>query len=479
MPETMPDTPAARPQTVFLTGGSGFVGGHVARALLGLPRDAAPGGDQAPLLSDLESDAELLRVPRLRLLGRLREASPEAAVEYFAKGGALQGAEDALRGAVLVGNGSKDGSDLLRRERVQEEKETKRREREGGVPLLTVLQGSLKDAGALDGGLRDCDVVVHSAALAADCGTWENFFDANVLGTASLMAACEREMDRRISIASVDEAVRPLLVVELSTVDVYGYPLSTSSNGSGALDEDRATVLSEWFRSQSHDDAAENDLSLKAIRSHSTRPLPYCTSKAGAEEVVARARRRAGFSTVTVRPANVYGGVLSQFSKEIRQNLEDRLMLYAGDGSSSGGFVHVDDVVRAILLCVARGKEVDGLTFNVSAGDATWRDFTEALADDLRLPHPWLHLPFWLIYAIGMVLEVLWWIVGLVWPISSRPPLTRMASYLLANPQHFSTQHIEAALGWRPQVGYRDGVRRAAVWLEHERQVAAESKKGR
>jgi UDP-glucose 4-epimerase len=104
------------------------------------------------------------------------------------------------------------------------------------------------------------------------------------------------------------------------------------------------------------------------------RPVaPYGTSKLCGEEYIATWNRLYGTNHVTLRLGNVYGsrqephgeaGVVAIFMGALRDGGTPRIY---GDGRQTRDYVHVADVVRAMLAAL----EADGGVFNVGTGIET------------------------------------------------------------------------------------------------------------
>jgi UDP-glucose 4-epimerase len=104
------------------------------------------------------------------------------------------------------------------------------------------------------------------------------------------------------------------------------------------------------------------------------RPVaPYGTSKLCGEEYLATWNRLYGTNHVTLRLGNVYGsrqephgeaGVVAIFMGALRDGGTPRIY---GDGRQTRDYVHVADVVRAMLAAL----EADGGVFNVGTGVET------------------------------------------------------------------------------------------------------------
>jgi UDP-glucose 4-epimerase len=116
------------------------------------------------------------------------------------------------------------------------------------------------------------------------------------------------------------------------------------------------------------------------------RPVsPYGIAKLAAEAYLAGWARVHGAGTVSLRFANVYGprqspalegGVIAIFLSRLAAGEE---VLVFGDGEQTRDFVHVDDVVRALLLA----SERDAGLFNVGTGTETTVNALYALCAEL------------------------------------------------------------------------------------------------
>jgi UDP-glucose 4-epimerase len=111
---------------------------------------------------------------------------------------------------------------------------------------------------------------------------------------------------------------------------------------------------------------------------HPTQSLsPYAASKLAAEAYCNFFGKVYGLDTVILRLFNVYGprqreddaysGVITKFVNHLIHG--SPLVIY-GDGKQTRDFVHVNDVVEAVLLALENEKAV-GETFNVGSGKPT------------------------------------------------------------------------------------------------------------
>jgi UDP-glucose 4-epimerase len=196
-------------------------------------------------------------------------------------------------------------------------------------PNFHFIQGDIKDKTALHRALREVDAVVHLAALidvSASVIDPLKTHEVNATGTLNVLQAAERE----------------------NTVGQFVFASSTAVYGNAEV--------------------------LPIKETTAPRPIsPYAASKVAGEAYCNAFTKCHSLSTVILRFFNVYGpknekshysGVITKF---LRQVLNNEVLTVYGDGEQTRDFIHVNDVVDAIVLAL-EAKEVDGEVFNVCTG---------------------------------------------------------------------------------------------------------------
>jgi len=239
---------------------------------------------------------------------------------------ALEGATVLVTGgAGFVGSHLADALAPVADVRVLDDCSTGRPE---NVPAdATLRRADVTDDDALAAATTGADYVFHLAAMSSVPDSLKaptRCLDVNATGTAAVLDRA-RQADARVVFAS--------------SAAVYGSPESTP------IPEDAPL-----------------------------RPLnPYGISKRAADEYVRQCSDWFDADGVALRFFNVYGprqqsgrGVVPTFVDRARAG--DRLVVH-GDGSQTRDFVHVDDVVRAMLR--AASADVIGEAYNVGTGETT------------------------------------------------------------------------------------------------------------
>jgi len=173
---------------------------------------------------------------------------------------------------------------------------------------------------------------------------------------------------------------------------------------------------------------------------------PYSASKAAADHFVAAYANTFGVSAIVLRGTNNYGPF--QFPEKliplmIANAQEDKPLPVYGDGLQERDWLFVVDYCRAITLAVE--KAAAGTTYNVSAG-APQKNLT----------------------VVRTILRHLGKPESLIHYVQDRPGHDRR--YAL------DSSKITRELGWSPQIGFDEGIRRTidwyqsnAGWLSHAR----------
>lgn len=209
---------------------------------------------------------------------------------------------------------------------------------------LRVIDADVRDLAALRDASRGVDVVIHLAsnpdiARAATEPTID--FDQGTLLTNNVLEAMRQAGARQLLYASGS--------------GVYG---------------DLGTL-----------EAGEDHGPLRPIST-------YGASKLAGEALISAYSHMFGIAGSVFRFGNVVGarqthGVGFDFLNQLRRST-DRLRIL-GDGSQSKSYIHVSDVIDAVLLAAAHGDRFE--TYNVATGDyVTVREIAELAVDAFGLP---------------------------------------------------------------------------------------------
>jgi len=197
--------------------------------------------------------------------------------------------------------------------------------------------------------LSGCDVVFNCAGEIHDEKLMRSL---HVDATERLVAAASR-------LASEE---RPIHFVQLSSVGAYGPARGV------------ARVVNEQ--------TSENPQGV------------YEETKTIGDSRVAKNRSNAFFSYTILRPSNVFGQSMTNNSlRQLGRIVKKGLFFYIGSAKkdSVATYIHVDDVVSALMLC-GFDRKAKGEIFNLS-NDCALSDLIDGMADAQQVSHPKWSLP--------------------------------------------------------------------------------------
>ncbi len=274
---------------------------------------------------------------------------------------------------------------------------SRRAQLDGIFPEASFFQGDLtSSAGELRAFVAGVDVLYHCAAELRD----EALMQAtNVDGTAHLLSAADGRVKRW---------------VQLSSTGVYGNP-----------------------RHRELDETAE------------MQPLnAYERSKAAADRLVLEAvedRRIA--ECVLLRPSNVYGNDMpNQSLFQLIAMIDKGWFFFIGKESAMANYIHVDNVVEAMVLCATSLLPSNNPTYIVS-DHCPLHVWVEIISKALNKPTPRLRVPE--AWARGLAY------IGLAMP---RFPLTSSRIDAMTNATLYQSARIERELGYRSLVSMQAGM---------------------
>jgi nucleoside-diphosphate-sugar epimerase len=283
---------------------------------------------------------------------------------------------------------------------------------------VNCMDGDLSDPSSLVRATQGVDTVFHAAARVGEWGPWSEFQRHTVTGTGNVVDACLACRVRRL--------------VHISSTSAYGHPLPRP----GGITEEEPLGTRLWWWDC------------------------YTRAKVAAEEIVWEAHKTQGLSITVIRPGWIYGPRDRSRIHRLAEALRRGHMPIIGRGDNLLNIVYAGNVAEACLLA-AQSEAAAGQAYNISHdGPITQRAFLELLARELELPPPRWHIPFGLAFSGAFLMEA----IGRTLHIPKPPPLTRYATWYLGKHLPHSTVKIETELGWKPSVGYEEGIRRMVQW---------------
>lgn len=267
------------------------------------------------------------------------------------------------------------------------------------------------------------DVVVHCAGLSSVWGARAAFEQANILGTAHVIAGCQIKQVSRL--------------VHISTPSLY-------------------------FNGPSRLNVKEDD------------PLPsrpinlYVWSKLEAEQLVNEAQR-GGLSTIVLRPRGIYGAGDQALIPRIVRALETGRLRVIGDGENIQNLTNVQNVVCAIELAIEAGTRFGGSIYNVTDGEAIkiWSVIEQI---GTLIGHPLRDGRLSTAWALraAQILEG----GHRLFRLSREPILTRYSVQVLSSSQTLDISAIQHDLGYRPLINTQTGIEQTLADLKRRGRIS-------
>ena len=209
----------------------------------------------------------------------------------------------------------------------------------GVIPVV----GRVENLNILRSNMGDVDYVIHLASIVQTQGVSNKaIIDTNVTGTRNVALACE------------ENGIKQLIYT--SSIDVYG-------------------------------------IKRKEVLNEQTMPRPvdrYGMSKLQGELQIINVNKNTKYTIFRI--STIYGpGFESSFFKVFKA-LEEGKMVIIGDGKNHLALVHINDVLKAILLSIGN-KSAYNEIFNLSDGNEyTQEGLLDLAADLLKVPRPNKHI---------------------------------------------------------------------------------------
>jgi len=288
-----------------------------------------------------------------------------------------------------------------------------------GVPEHRIDLGRTAPA-ELAPALAGQTAIVHLAAKVGVVGSWQDYEQANVVGTETLVrAAASADIARFVHISSPSVA-----------------HAGTSLIGAQAAPADPA-------RTHGH----------------------YATTKAMAERFVLDASPSiagAAMSRIALRPHLVWGPGDTQLVGRIIERAQQGRLATIGSGAALIDSLYIDNAADAIVAGVDRCPELSGQAFVVSNNQPRpVRELIERIVLAAGEAPPRLRVPRSVAKAGGAIAER-------VWDRTQRnddPPMTRFLAEQLSTAHWFDQRQTQAALQWKPTVSLDEGFARLAEWF--------------
>ncbi|GAC1425023.1 MAG: NAD-dependent epimerase/dehydratase family protein [Ktedonobacteraceae bacterium] len=278
---------------------------------------------------------------------------------------------------------------------------------------VQVCQGDLTDRSSLEAAVDGVERVLHCAARTGPWGPEAEYERVNVYGTKLLVEAAMAAGVRRI--------------VHVSSITVHGLDVH------GTVDE--TAPLQGGFD-------------------------PYSRTKVATERVLQQMIRDKGAPVTIVRPGLIYGPRDSNSFGRFATLVKQGKMVLIGSGTNHLPLIYVRDVVQGIVLASEAEQAVGNAYLLVNDEPVTQQGYFHAIAKELGVAPPRLHIPYRAALAVGATAELMGHLLHRQQP----PPLMRFGLMQIGGENRFKIDQARSELDFSPQVNLIDGVRQSIAW---------------
>lgn len=275
---------------------------------------------------------------------------------------------------------------------------------------IELHQGDLRETNKLAKAASRVDVVYHIAAIYRQAGLREQEYR-------------EVNADAVRSVVDAASAGRARRVVHCSTVGVHGDVEHPPANEDAPL--------------------RPGDI--------------YQVTKLEGERIAREAGKATSVEVVIARPTGIYGPGDRRLLKLFR-GVARRRFVVLGDGKIFYHLTYIDNLVEGFRLC-GTVPAAAGRTYILAGGEVTTlNELVGLIAEEAGVAPPKLHLPAWPFRAAGAACEVV------CAPFKIEPPIYRRRVDFFTKSRSFDISRARIELGYDPQVGLREGIRRTLDW---------------
>lgn len=278
---------------------------------------------------------------------------------------------------------------------------------------VTVHRGDICQPETLATPMRGVNAVYHLAGM---MGVWRPLADYRAVNVAGTENVCHAALAEGVS-----------RVIHVSSWTVYGMGLG---------------------------EPVREDYLLRPFRES------YAVTKAAGDIAVQQMIADEHLPAVIIRPGTFFGPGDQLHFGRIADRLRAGRGVIVGSGDNSLPFVYITDVVQGLLLALDQ-KHAVGQAYNITTDrPLTQLELLNAVAGEIDVAPPRIHLPYRALYMAGYAAEKL----AMLTRSPNQPMVTRLGVKLFGTDNRHSIDKAKRELGYRPMVDLREGVRLAAQW---------------
>ncbi len=287
--------------------------------------------------------------------------------------------------------------------------------------------GDITDRDSVARAMDGVQNVYHVAARVGDWGPWPEFVSVTIDGTRNMVAAAAGAGVKRF--------------LHISSISAYGHP-----DGAGLVLDESAPLgfnLHKWSY--------------------------YSRAKVEAENIVWAANEKGDLPVTVIRPSWLYGERDRASMPRLIRAIKAGKAKLVGDGTNRLNLTYAGNEADGCILA-AEASKAAGEAYNLcNDGAITQAEYLNKIADQIGAKPITKKVPYKIAYKAAFLMELFGHMFGRKTP----PLVTRYSVWLIGRKVFFSTEKIERELGYKPAIGYDEGIARAVKWAMEHRVVAS------
>ncbi len=280
------------------------------------------------------------------------------------------------------------------------------------------LRGDIAKYDSIVDHFKGVDAVIHVAAKAGYWGSWNSYFQPNVLGTENVINACR------------EQGIKTLVYTSTPSVVFTGKAISG---------QDESMPYGEkWLCHYAHTKRIAEEKALKADI-HSVALRPHLIWGAGDNHLIPRLLARARSGKLRI----------------------------VGDGQNRVDITHVFNAARAHLLAldklITEPETINGKAYFLSQGEPVvlW-EWINDLLQRVDIKPVTRKVSAQTAYKVGSIFEFFYNLLRL----RGEPRMTRFVATELAKDHFFDISAVKRDLSYEAVVGNEDGMRALVKWIK-------------
>lgn len=280
--------------------------------------------------------------------------------------------------------------------------------------------GDVTDAASIRAAMKGVNTVYHSAAQVGDWGPWERFVAVTIGGTCNMLDAAREAGVRRF--------------LHISSISSYGH-----RDGEGLVLDETAPL---------------------GTRANLHRWSYYSRAKIEAEKLAWAAHHRGDVPVTVAKPSWLYGPRDRASMPRLIRALRAGKAKLLGDGTNRLNLTYAGNEAEGCILAATHPSAV-GQVYNLcSDGEITQAGYFNKVAGCLGVPPVTRKVPYRVAHTAAFMMELF----GHAFRRKTPPLVTRYSVWIMGRKCFFSCEKARRELGWKPTVGYDEGIRLSVRW---------------